>query len=58
MSEYLTLQTAAAFERIQQALLGKTDDDLKVLMLNLEQLSNKATEIYNLSASNQVGDFD
>ena len=58
MPEDLTLQTAAAFERIHQSLLGKTDDDLKILMYHLNQLSEKAKEIYNVSAATQIGEFD
>lgn len=58
MDKNLTLQTAAAFERIQQALLGQTDDDLKLLMLHLDQLLQKATDIHNISASTQIGEFD
>lgn len=58
MQKNLTLQTAAAFERIQQALLGQTDDDLKLLMLHLDQLLQKATDIHNISASTQIGEFD
>jgi hypothetical protein len=58
MQEHLTLQTEAAFERIHQALLGQTEDDLKLLMLHLDHLLHKATDIHNISASTQIGGFD
>lgn len=50
MEEYITLQTAAAFERIKEALLGRTDDDLSVLVKQLNELLNKANEIEIVSA--------
>ena len=50
MSDKLTLQTAAAFERIYDSLMGKTDDDLDSLILHLKELSRKAEEIHNLTA--------
>jgi hypothetical protein len=46
-----TLQTAAAFDRIDDALLGKTDDSLTELMEDLEHLLYRAKEIYNTAAS-------
>lgn len=58
MKENLTLQTASALERIQQALLGETQDDLKVLMLSLEQLLKKANQIHTISIATQIGEFD
>jgi hypothetical protein len=58
MKQNLTLQTASALERIEQSLLGATQDDLKVLMLKLDQLSKKANEICNISISTQIGEFD
>jgi hypothetical protein len=50
MSDKLTLQTAAAFERIYDSLMGKTDDNLSSLLLHLKELSRKAEEIHNLTA--------
>jgi hypothetical protein len=46
-----SLQTAAAFDRIDDALLGKTDDDLSELMEDLEHLLYRAGEIYNTAAA-------
>jgi len=56
MSENLSLQTAAAFERIYDSLMGKTDDDLRVLALHLEELSRKAKEVQEVSACLISGD--
>lgn len=42
-----TLQTAAAFERVNDALLGKTDDNLTELIEDIEYLLYKAKEINN-----------
>lgn len=50
MKENVTLQTAAAFERIKEALLGRTDDDLSFLVTELYGLLSKAEEILNVSA--------
>ncbi len=52
----MTIQTMAAFERIQDALVGKTDDDLEVLMRSLEELLDKARDIQNVSACLLSGD--
>jgi hypothetical protein len=52
----LTLQTKAAFERIYDSLLGKTDDDLGALALHLEELTRKAKEIQDVSACLESGD--
>ena len=46
-----TLQTAAAFDRIDDALLGKTDDSLSELIEDLEHLLYRAKEIYNTVAA-------
>ena len=46
-----TLQTEAAFDRIIDALMGKTDDDLCNLIEDLDNLLYKAREIYNTAAS-------
>jgi hypothetical protein len=46
-----TIQTAGAFDRIDDALLGKTDDDLSELMEDLEHLLYRAREIYNTAAA-------
>jgi len=56
MPDKLTLQTAAAFERIYDALMGKTDDDLDSLILHLKELSRKSQEIQNVSACIANGD--
>jgi len=40
-----SLQTSAAFERINDALLGKTNDNLSNLIEDLEFLLYKAKEI-------------
>lgn len=54
-----TLQTSAAFDRIDDALLGKTDDSLSELIEDLEYLLYKAKEIYNTTASFSDGsDYD
>ena len=45
MNNSLSLQTVAAFERIYDALMGKTDDDLNQLALHLKELTRKAEEI-------------
>ena len=50
-----TIQTAAAFDRIDDALLGKTDDTLSELMEDLEYLLYKAKEIQGVSASMNDG---
>ena len=56
MEKQLTLQTAAAFERVYDALMGKTDDDLSILALHLEELNRKAKEIQDVSACLLSGD--
>ena len=56
MSHNLSLQTAAAFERIYDSLMGKTDDDLSILALHLEELSRKAKEIQDVSSCLICGD--
>lgn len=56
MKNAITLQTAAAFERIQEALLGKTEDDLKYLSMHLEELLLKAKEVQEVSACLISGD--
>jgi hypothetical protein len=56
MPHNLSLQTAAAFERIYDSLIGKTDDDLSILALHLEELSRKAKEIQDVSACLVSGD--
>ena len=50
MKENVTLQTAAAFERIKEALLGRTDDDLSFLVKQLNQLLSRASQIEEVSA--------
>lgn len=56
MPQNLSLQTAAAFERVYDALMGKTDDDLGALALHLEELTRKAKEIQDVSACLKSGD--
>jgi len=56
MPQNLSLQTAAAFERVYDALMGKTDDDLGALALHLEELTRKAKEIQDVSACLESGD--
>jgi hypothetical protein len=56
MEKQLTLQTAAAFERIYESLMGKTEDDLSILALHLEELSRKAKEVQEVSACLISGD--
>ena len=56
MPQKLTLQTAAAFERIYDALMGRTEDDLSALTLHLEELSRKAKEVQDVSACLISGD--
>ncbi len=41
----LTIQTAAAFERIDEALTGKTSDDFNDLLEMLKELTKKASKI-------------
>jgi hypothetical protein len=45
----LTTQTAAAFERIDEALMGKTQDDFDNLLIMLRNLINKANRISAIS---------
>jgi hypothetical protein len=56
MERQLTLQTTAAFERIYESLMGKTEDDLSTLALHLEELSRKAKEVQEVSACLISGD--
>jgi hypothetical protein len=54
-----SLQTSSAFDRIEDALLGKTDDDLSELIEDLEYLLYKAKDIHNTAASFADGsDYD
>lgn len=46
-----TLQTAAAFDRIDDALMGKTDDSLNKLIDEIQLLLYKAKHIHDTSAS-------
>ena len=57
MNNSLSSQTVAAFERIYDALMGKTDDDLNQLALHLKELTRKAEEIQEVSACMRSGDF-
>lgn len=53
-----TLQTAASFDRIEDALLGKTEDDLHELIEDLEYLLNKARNIHDMVARDNSGSYD
>jgi hypothetical protein len=53
----ITIQTKAAFERIEEALVGKTDDRLDLLIANLDRLLEKAKEIKKISTQNRIGDY-
>jgi hypothetical protein len=53
-----SLQTAASFDRIDDALRGKTEDDLSELIEDLEFLLYKAKEIQNVAASLNDGSYD
>lgn len=50
-----TLQTAAAFDRLNDALKGNTNDDLKEIIENLEYYLYRAKQIYNATAADNVG---
>jgi len=50
MQPHLTLQTSAAFERIYDALMERTSDDLDAITLHLKELLRKANEITEISA--------
>jgi hypothetical protein len=58
MEKDLTLQTAAAFERIYDALMGRTDDKLSLLILHLEELERKSKKIQEVVAHQINGDFE
>lgn len=58
MERDLTLQTAAAFERIYEALVGKTDDNLSLLIIHLQELERKSKEIQEVVAHQINGDFE
>lgn len=45
MESKLTLQTQSAFQRIHEAILGKTDDDLKEI---IEELKKHLTHCYEV----------
>jgi hypothetical protein len=51
MKNNLTVQTSAAFERIYEALMGKTEDNLETLTLYLKEFLLKANEIHDVTAS-------
>lgn len=53
-----TLQTGAAIERLNDALLGKTSDDLSLLIKDLEVLLIRAKEIMNITSSVNHGGAD
>lgn len=45
----LTLQTAAAFERIDEALMMKTQDDYDFVVSKIKSLLNKAKRIDSIT---------
>lgn len=51
-----SLQTSGAFDRIADALLGKTDDDLSELIDDLEFLLYRAKEISDTKSSFDYSD--
>lgn len=51
-----TLQTSSAFERINDALLGNTEDDLDEIIKDLEEMLQKAKRIKNICSSSDFGD--
>lgn len=54
-----SLQTAAAFERIDDALMGRTDDSLSELIKDLNYMLWKAIEISDTKSSLDDGsDYD
>jgi hypothetical protein len=53
----ITTQTKGAFERIEEALLGMTDDNLDLLIVNLEELLDKAKQIKQITLENEIGDY-
>ena len=54
-----SLQTAAAFDRIDDALMGKTEDNLSKLVEELQLLLYKAKQIKDTTASFVDGsDYD
>lgn len=50
MYPHLTLQTSASFERIYEAIMGKTSDDLSAINLHLRELLRKANEVDEIRA--------
>lgn len=52
----LTDDTKLAFSRIEQALLGNTEDNLKSLMSELNSLLNQAKQIEEVSSCIINGD--
>lgn len=52
MQKNLSIQTVAAFERIYEAIVGKTSevDDLSLIILHLRELLQKANEVDELRA--------
>lgn len=48
MENKLTLQTQGAFDRIHDAILGKTNDDLKVIIEELKKHLSHCYEVDNM----------
>ena len=59
MTHQHSLQTSAAFDRLKDALLGKTEDNLSELIEDLEHLLYRAKDIKDTAASFADGsDYD
>lgn len=48
MESKLTLQTQGAFQRIHEAILGLTDDDLKEIIKELKKNLSHCYEVENM----------
>lgn len=45
----ITIQTAAAFERIDEALIGKTQDDFEFVVAKIKSMMNKVKRIETIT---------
>jgi hypothetical protein len=57
MEKKLTLQTAAAFERIHEAIVGKTDDELKTIHVHITKLLTEYNRVAEIADSFNCGDY-
>lgn len=57
MEDKLTIQTKAAFERINDSLKHDCSDDLETMIYNLEVLLVRAKQIQTETMINQSGGF-